>query len=256
LEDFWFESFDGWRVQGILVKPPQFDPEKKYPVVFLIHGGPQGGWSDDFHYRWNLSLFASPGYVVIAINFRGSKGYGQKFCDAVSGDWGGGPYQDLMVGLDAAIQQHPFIDGSRVGAAGASYGGYMINWIAGKNNRFKCLISHAGVFDLLSKYGSTEELWFPEWEFRGNPYNNNEQYHRFSPSRIASRFQTPTMVIHGELDFRVPISQGFQMFTALQRQGVPSRFLYFPDEGHFISKPQNAKLWWSHVHEWLARWLK
>ncbi|NUM37100.1 MAG: S9 family peptidase [Candidatus Brocadiae bacterium] len=256
VEDFWFESFDGWRVHGLLVKPPQFNPEKKYPVVFLIHGGPQGGWSDDFHYRWNLSLFAAPGYVVIAINFRGSKGYGQKFCDAVSGDWGGGPYQDLMVGLDAALQKFSFLDGNRVGAAGASYGGYMVNWIAGKTNRFKCLISHAGVFDLVSKYGSTEELWFPEWEFRGTPYQNNEQYHRFSPSRNASRFETPTMVTHGELDFRVPITQGLQMFTALQRQGVPSRLLYFPDEGHFIAKPQNSRLWWTHVHEWFARWLK
>lgn len=256
VEDFWFESFDGWRVQGILVKPPHFQSEKKYPGLLLIHGGPQGEWSDEFHYRWNLALFAAKGYVVLGINPRGSKGYGQKFCDAVSGDWGGAPYQDLMAGVDAAIQKYPFLDANKIGAAGASYGGYMINWIAGHTTRFQCLITHAGLFEMISKYGSTEELWFPEWEFRGTPYQNPELYHRFSPSRFASNFKTPTLVTHGEQDFRVPIGQALQMFTALQRQGIPSRLLYFPDEGHFIAKPQNAKLWWNEVHGWLAKWLK
>jgi len=255
-EDFWFQSFDGWRVHGLLVKPPFFDPEKKYPVVFLVHGGPQGDWSDEFHYRWNLSMFAAPGYVVLALNFRGSKGYGQKFCDAISGDWGGAPYQDLMTGLDAALEQYPFMDKDRLAAAGASYGGYMTNWIAGHTDRFDCLITHAGLFDIFSKYGATEELWFPEWEFRGTPYQNPELYERFSPSRYARNFKTPTLVSHGELDFRVPITQAFQMFTALQRQGVPSRLLYFPDEGHFVAKAQNARLWWTQIYGWMEKWLK
>jgi len=256
VEDFWFESFDGWRVHGLIVKPPFFDANKKYPVIFLIHGGPQGDFSDEFHYRWNLSMFAAPGYVVLAINFRGSKGYGQKFCDAVTGDWGGAPYQDLMTGLDIALAKYPYMDSERVAAAGASYGGFMVNWIAGHTNRFACLISHAGLFELHSKYGSTEELWFPEWEFRGTPYHNPELYDRFSPCRYAKNFVTPTMVVHGELDFRVPVAQGFAMFTALQRQGIPSRLLYFPDEGHFVSKPQNARLWWQQVYGWLNQWLK
>jgi dipeptidyl aminopeptidase/acylaminoacyl peptidase len=256
LEDFWFQNSEGWRVHGLLVRPPHFDPNQKYPAIFLIHGGPQGAWSDEFHYRWNLSLFASPGYVVIAINFRASKGYGQKFCDQVSKDWGGAPYRDLMEGLDAALQKYPFIDQDRIGAAGASYGGYMVNWIAGHTDRFKCLISHAGVFELFSKYGSTEELWFPEWEFKGTPYLNPELYDKFSPARYVKNFRTPTLVIHGEQDFRVPVTQGLQMFTALQRQRVPSRLIYFPDEGHFITKPQNAKLWWSEVHGWFKKWLK
>ena len=256
LETFWFKSFDGWRVQGLLLRPPHFDAKKKYPLICLIHGGPQGVWSDDFHYRWNLSLFAAPGYVVVAINPRGSKGYGQRFCDAVSGDWGGGPYRDIICGLDAALSQFPFIDKNQQGAAGASYGGYMINWIAGHSDRFDCLVSHDGVSETVSEYGSTEELWFPEWEFRGTPYQNPQLYDKFSPIRYAKNFHTPTLVIHGQLDFRVPVTQGLQMFTALQRQGVPSRLLYFPDEDHFVRKPQNARLWWNQVHGWFRRWLK
>ncbi|MBP7021431.1 MAG: S9 family peptidase [Planctomycetes bacterium] len=256
LETFWFTSFDNWRVQGLLVKPPFFDANKKYPVIFLIHGGPQGSWNDDFHFRWNLSLFAAPGYVVVAINPRGSKGYGQTFCDAVSGDWGGGPYKDLMAGFDKLPELFPFIDKDRIGAAGASYGGFMINWINGQTDRFKCLVSHAGLFDNISKYGSTEELWFPEWEFRGTPYKNPELYKKFSPLYYAHNFKTPTLVTHGQYDYRVDVSQGFQMFTALQRQGVPSRLIYFPDECHFVAKPQNARLWWNEVHKWFAQWLK
>ncbi|MBN1348819.1 S9 family peptidase [candidate division KSB1 bacterium] len=255
VEDFWFESFDGRNVHGLLVKPPQFDPDKTYPLIYLIHGGPQGGWADGFHYRWNAEMFAAPGYVVAMVNFRGSKGYGQDFCDAVSKDWGGGPYQDLIAGLDYLLNTFDFIDENKVAAAGASYGGYMVNWIAGHTDRFKALVSHAGVFDLRSKYGATEELWFPEWEFNGTPYEHPELYEKFSPSYFVKNFKTPTLVIHGQNDFRVPVTQGFQMFTALQRLGVPSRLLYFPDEDHFIRKPQNARLWWNTVHEWLARWL-
>ena len=256
VEDFRFESFDGQRVHGLMVKPPQFDPDEKYPLVYLIHGGPQGGWGDDFHYRWNSQMFAAPGYVVAMVNFRGSKGYGQKFCDAVSKDWGGGPYKDLMLGLDYLLKNYDFIDSEKISAAGASYGGFMINWIAGHNERFKALVCHDGVFDQRSMYGATEELWFPEWEFGGTPYENPELFEKHSPSNFVKNFKTPTLVIHGEKDFRVPVTQGFQMFTALQRMGVPSRLLYFPDEDHFVRKPQNARLWWQTVHEWIARWIE
>jgi len=258
VEDFWFQSFDGTKVHGLMVKPPFFDPGKKYPMVFLIHGGPQGMWSDVFHYRWNAQMFASPGYVVVMVNFRGSRGYGQDFCDAVSRDWGGGPYKDLMAGCDYVLEEFDFIDDEKTAAAGASYGGFMINWIAGHTDRFKCLVSHAGVFDQISMYGSTEELWFPEWEFGGTPYENPELYIKWSPSRHAHNFKkykTPTLVIHGENDFRVPVTQGFQMFTALQRMGVPSKLLYFPDEDHFVSKPQNSRLWWETVLGWIDEWI-
>jgi len=255
LEDFWFESFDGVKVHGMLVKPPKFDATKKYPLIYLIHGGPQGMWSDDFHYRWNAQMFAAPGYVVAMVNFRGSKGYGQEFCNAVSKNWGGGPYKDLMAGVDYLLKTYDFIDGDKLAAAGASYGGFMIDWICGHENPFKVLVSHDGVYDQRSMYGATEELWFPEWEFNGTPYENPELYEKWSPSNFAKNFKTPTLVIHSENDFRVPVTQGFQMFTALQRNGVPSKLLYFPDEDHFVTKPQNARLWWKTVHEWIAEWI-
>src|SRR3990172_8865283 len=203
-------------------------------------------------------MFFPAGYVAAAVNFRGSKGYGQEFCDAVSRDWGGGPYKDLMAGLDSLLATYPFIDENRIGAAGGSYGGYMINWIATRTDRFKALVCHSGAFDLRSKYGATEELWFPEWEFGGTPYEHAELYEKWSPSYHAKNlkeFKTPTLVIHGQDDFRVPVTQGLQMFTALQRMGAPSRLLYFPDEGHWVLKPQNARLWWSEVFAWLEKWM-
>ena len=255
VEDFEFESFDGWKIHGFLVKPPQFDPRQKYPMIYLIHGGPQGMWADNFHYRWNAQMFAAPGYVVAMVNFRGSKGYGQEFCNAVSKNWGGGPYLDLMKGVDYLIKTYEFIDENRLAAAGASYGGFMINWICGHEHPFKALVSHDGVYDQRSMYGATEELWFPEWEFGGTPYENPELFEKWSPSNYAKNFSTPTLVIHGENDFRVPVTQGLQMFTALQRHGVPSKLLYFPDEDHFVRKPQNARLWWKTVHEWIAEWI-
>ncbi|MBN1541169.1 S9 family peptidase [candidate division KSB1 bacterium] len=259
VEDFYFDSFDGKSVHGLMVKPPFFDPNATYPLVYLVHGGPQGMWSNSFHYRWNSALFAAPGYVVAMVNFRGSTGYGQEWTDAVSRDWGGAPYQDLMAGLDYLVANYPFIDSTRMVAAGASYGGFMINWIATHTDRFKALVSHAGVFDQRSMYGATEELWFPEWEFGGTPYRNPELYEQWSPSyHIANwdKFRTPTLVTHGQHDYRVPVTQGFQLFTALQRTGVPSRLVYFPDETHFISKPQNARLWWTEIFSWYDRWLK
>lgn len=257
-EEFWFPSFDGAQTHALLIKPPFFDPTKKYPLMFLIHGGPQGMWSDDFHYRWNTSMFASPGYVVVAVNPRGSKGYGQAWCDAVSTDWGGAPYKDLMAGLDYALDEFDFIDENKLAAAGASYGGFMVNWIATHTDRFDALISHAGVFDQRSMYGATEELWFPEWEFGGTPYEHPDLYEKWSPSTYVKNFKnykTPTLVVHGQGDYRVPVTQGFQMFTALQRMGVPSRLIYFPDETHFVTKPQNAKLWWTEVFAWTDKWI-
>lgn len=255
-EEFWFEGAETEKIHGFLVKPPFFESSKKYPLVMLIHGGPQGAWSDNFHYRWNAQMFSAPGYVVAMINFHGSTGYGQKFTDSISGDWGGKPYEDIMRGCDYLLSHYDFIDKNRMAAAGASYGGYMINWIEGHTDRFKCLISHSGVFDLRSMYGATEELWFPEWEFRGTPWTNKEMYEIWSPSAYVKNFRTPCLVIHSQHDFRVPVTQGFQLFTSLQRMNVPSKMLYFPDEDHFIQKPQNAELWWKTVYEWLAKYLK
>ncbi len=256
LERFRFAGADGDPVQGWLLRPPGFDPSRKYPVLFLIHGGPQGAWHDEWHGRWNYELIAAPGYAVVAINPRGSTGYGQKFTDQISKDWTGKVYTDLMKGLDHALGTYTFLDGTRVAALGGSYGGFMVNWIAGHSDRFKALVSHAGVFDLTSKYGSTEELWFPEWEFGGTPWEQPEHYRERSPSLFAGHFKTPTLVIHGALDFRVPDAQGLGMFTALKRRGVPSRYLWFPDEGHWITRPANRVKWWSEIFTWLDRWLK
>jgi dipeptidyl aminopeptidase/acylaminoacyl peptidase len=256
LEGFTFAGAAGDEVHGWLLRPHAFDPGKKYPVLFLIHGGPQGAWHDEWHNRWNYQMFAAPGYAVVAINPRGSTGYGQKFTDEISQDWTGRVYEDLMKGLDHALSTYAFLDGSRVAAAGGSYGGFMVNWLAGHTDRFQALISHAGVFDLTSKYGTTEELWFPEWEFGGPPWEKPEHYRERSPSSFVANFKTPTLVIHGALDFRVPDAQGLGMFTSLQRRGVPSRLVWFPDEGHWILQPQNRVVWWREVLAWLDRYLK
>lgn len=254
-EHFWFEGAGGANVGGYLLRPPGFDPAKKYPVLFLIHGGPQGAWHDEWHGRWNYAMFLASGYVGVAINPRGSTGYGQAFTDQISRDWTGRVYEDLMKGLDHAIKTYPFLDGEKVAAAGGSYGGFMVNWIAGHTDRFRALISHAGVFDLHSMYFTTEELWFPEWEQGGPPWKSPMIYLEQSPSRFTTAFKTPTLVLHGALDFRVPDVQGIGMFTALQRHGVPSRLVHFPDEGHWIAKPGNRVVWWREVHEWLDKYL-
>jgi len=256
IEPFEFSGAHDDKVQGFLVKPPNFDPSKKYPVKFLIHGGPESAWGDDWSYRWNPELFAANGYLVIMINFHGSTGYGQKFIDAINGDWGGAPFEDLMKGLDYAEQHYPFIDKDRECALGASYGGWMANWILGHTNRFKCIVSHDGQFNTESAYGDTEELWFPEWEFKGMPWTNREMYRKWSPHLFATNFKTPTLVIHGQLDYRLDVSQGFDLFTTLQRQGVPSKMLYFPDEGHWVLKPQNSQLWYKTVNDWVDQWTK
>ena len=258
LEDYWVPGIDGDSVHVVMVKPPFFNPNKKYPLVVLIHGGPQGAFGDNFHYRWNMEMFAAPGYVVIAPNFHGSRGYGQKFCDAVSKDWGGQPYKDVMNATKEAIKRFTYIDKNNIGAAGASYGGFMVDWIAGHNpdKLFTCLVSHSGVFDQRSMYGATEELWFPEWEFNGTPYQQPELYQKHSPSFYVDNFNTPCLVICGEHDYRVPFTQSLQMFTALQKQNIPSKLIVFPDEDHFVRKPQNAKFWWKSIYDWYKIYFK
>lgn len=250
IETFWSDGADGAKVQSIIVKPPFFDESKSYPMIFLIHGGPQGHWSDDFHYRWNSQIFASKGYVVVAPNPRGSTGYGQAFTDDISQDWGGKVYIDLMNAYDYAIENYKFIDDKNTFAAGASYGGYMINWIEGHNTKFNALVCHDGVYNLESMYGTTEELWFPEWENGGAPWENIEMYRKWSPSEFVKNFKTPMLVVHGGMDFRVPEGQAFELFTALQKMNVDSKFVYFPKETHFVLKPQNAKFWWKTIFDW------
>ena len=292
LESFWFTGAEGTKVQGFLIKPPGFDSAKKYPVKFLMHGGPQTAWGDAWSYRWNWELMAASGYVVIGINRRGSTGYGQKFVDEVSGDWGGRAYVDLMKGLDYAEAKFPFIDKTRECALGASYGGFMADWVLTHTNRFKCIVTHDGMYDPVSAYGATEEMWFNEWEFRrpedfpkgwdgfsathisrgqnvghpdGHPaepwrYQNlpadQDPFRKWSPARFIENAKTPTLVIHSQKDMRLDVSQGLELFTALQRLGVPSKMLYFPDEGHWVLKPQNSQLWNEVVGDWCDKWTK
>jgi dipeptidyl aminopeptidase/acylaminoacyl peptidase len=294
MESFFFLGAGGEHVQGFLIRPPNFDPSKKYPLKFLIHGGPQGAWGDAWSYRWNPELFAANGYVVVMINPRGSTGYGQKFVDEVSGDWGGRPYIDLMKGLDYAEKEFPFIDKARECALGGSYGGFMANYILTHTHRFACIVSHDGMYNPQSAFGTTEELWFPEWEFRplakpatkpGAPHLDSEMwvstdagdatveqdkpahpwdfynlpasqdpFRKFSPMESIANAKTPTLIIHGQLDYRLDVSEALQLFTALQIRHVPSKMLYFPDEGHWVLKPQNSQLWYQTVNDWVDQW--
>jgi len=254
LERFWFEGAHGDPVEGFLLRPPNFDPGRKYPLKFFLKGGPQIGWGDNWWYGSNLQLLAASGYVVISINFHGSTGYGQKFIDAVTGDWGGAPFEDEMNGLDYAEDHFPFIDKGRECAIGSSYGGYMANWILGHTNRFRCIVSHHSVFNVESTWGSTDEQGFFGWDFKGTPYSNPATYQKWSPHQYAKNFMTPTLVIHGQLDYRVDVSQGFELFTTLQMLGVPSKMLYFPDEAQYPSKPQNSQLWYKTVNDWVDQW--
>ena len=257
LESFTFKGANDEDVQGFMIKPPGFDPNKKYPLKFLLHGGPQGAWGNEWTYRWNAELFAATGnYVVVMINFHGSTGYGQKFTDSISGDWGGKPYVDLMKGLDYVEKTYPFIDKNREAALGASYGGYMANWLLGHTNRFKCIVSHDGMFNAESAYGTTEELWFMNWEFGGPPWKKRDAYRKWSPHEYAQNFNSPTLVVHGQNDYRLDVSQGFDLFTTLQVLKVPSKMLYFPDEGHWVLKPQNSQLWYKTVNDWVDQWCK
>jgi dipeptidyl aminopeptidase/acylaminoacyl peptidase len=254
-EQFSFKGAKGDTVYGYVIKPAGWSGGKA-PVAFLIHGGPQGSFDDHFHYRWNPEVFAGHGFGVVMIDFHGSTGYGQAFTDAISGDWGGAPFDDLMMGLDAALEKYPWLDKARMAALGASYGGYMINWINGKTDRFKALVCHDGNLDERMAYFDTEELWFPEWEHGGVPWDKPEGYTKHNPIDFVKNWKTPTLVIHGGLDYRVVDTQGMSTFTALQRKGVPSRFLYFPDENHWVLKPQNTRLWHEEVLAWIDRFTK
>ncbi|MBD3290456.1 prolyl oligopeptidase family serine peptidase, partial [candidate division KSB1 bacterium] len=240
-------SFKGWNdetVYAYVVKPVDFDPDKKYPVAFLIHGGPQGSFGNDFHYRWNPQTYTGAGYAAVMVDFHGSVGYGQKFTDSIRDDWGGKPLVDLQKGLAAALERYPWMDGENVGALGASFGGYMINWIAGNwSDRFKCLVCHDGNIDERMAYFDTEELWFPEWDKMGTPWGNPEGYEKHNPVRFVENWKTPMLVIHGQHDYRVVVTQGLGTFNALQRRGIPSKLLYFPDENHWVLKPHNSLFW-------------
>jgi dipeptidyl aminopeptidase/acylaminoacyl peptidase len=249
----------GAKVAGWIVKPANFNAKKKWPLLVLIHGGPQGAWNDNWGYRWNPQIFANAGYVVFMPNPRGSTGYGQQFLNEISGDWGGKVFVDIKNGV-AQTAALSFIDRNRIGAAGASYGGYMIDWIEGHNNdprfQFKVLVSHDGVYNLSAMYGATEELWFPEWEFKGTPWTNKAMYERWSPHNFVQNFKTPILVITNTLDYRVPETEGLQMFTAAQRMGVESKLVDFPDEGHWVGKPANSEFWYNTVLAWLDKHLK
>jgi dipeptidyl aminopeptidase/acylaminoacyl peptidase len=254
-EQFSFDGANGENVFGYVVKPPDFKRDQKYPVAFLVHGGPQGSFANSWNWRWNAQSFAGAGFGVVMIDFHGSTGYGQAFTDSISGDWGGKPLEDLKLGLAAALKQYPWLDGERACALGGSYGGYMMNWIAGQwPDRFKCIVSHDGIFDNRSMYYSTEELWFPEWEYGGPEYRNPAAYAKHNPVDYVTKWTTPTLVIHGQQDYRVPDSQGLAVFTALQRQGIPSQLLYFPHENHWVLKPADSIQWYDTVLAWLNRW--
>ncbi len=246
---------EGAEMQMWILKPPGFDAAKKWPLAYLVHGGPQGAWEDGWSYRWCPELWAAQGYVVALPNPRGSTGFGQKFVDDISGDWGGKCFDDLMKGVDY-LEKLPYIDKERMGAAGASFGGYMMNFFEGNTTRFKTLITHCGVFNFESMYALTDELWFDEWEHGGPPWGKNRHsYEKHSPHRYAKNFKTPMLIIHNDLDFRVPVSQGHELFTTLQRLGIPSKFINFPDEGHWVVKPKNSEYWHKEVFAWLKKYV-
>jgi dipeptidyl aminopeptidase/acylaminoacyl peptidase len=256
-EQFTFKGAGGDRVYAYVVKPADFDPAKKYPVAFLIHGGPQGSFGNDFHYRWNPQAYAGAGYATVAVDFHGSTGYGFAFQHAIRDDWGGTPLVDLQKGLAAALARYPWMDGTRVAALGASYGAYMTNWIAGNwPDRFRCLVTHDGNLDEQAAYFGTEELWFPEYEHGGTPWSNPKGYSKQNPVDFVKNWKTPTLVVHGGRDYRIPYVNGISTFTALQRKGIPSKFLYFPDENHWVLKPRNSLLWHETVIGWLDQWMK
>lgn len=255
-EEFWFAGANGRQVHSFAYLPPKFDKNKKYPLIFWVHGGPQSAFVNAWSTRWNPQVWAANGWIVITPNPTGSTGYGQNFTDDISLDWGGKVYEDLMKCLDASLVRYPQIDPNKMAAAGASYGGYMMNWFQGHNNQFKTLISHDGVYNLQSMYGTTEEVWFPHWEFGGTPWEKPELYKKWSPDQYVQNFKTPTLIVQGALDFRVPENQSIEYFTALQYKGIDSKLLYFPDEGHWVLKPQNSAMWHKTIFEWLNKYLQ
>ncbi len=256
-EQFSFTGALGDTVYGYIVKPVDFDASKKYPIAFLIHGGPQGSFGNLFHYRWNAQAYAGAGYAAVMIDFHGSTGYGQAFTDAIRDDWGGKPLTDLQIGLAEAVKRYPWLDGNRACALGASYGGFMINWIAGNwPDRFRCLVNHDGVFDNRAMYYATEELWFPEWDHKGPHYANPVGYEKQNPVAHVDKWKTPMLIVHGALDYRVPLTQGLAAFTAAQRRGIKSKLLVFPDENHWVLSPHNSVQWHEEVLGWLDAHLK
>ena len=256
-EQFSFKGWNGETVYGYVVKPYGFAAGQRFPVAFVVHGGPQASLANLWTYRWNAQAFAGGGYAVVMIDFHGSPGYGQAFTDSISKDWGGKPLVDLQKGLAAALERYPWLDGQRVCALGASYGGFMMNWIEGNwPDRFRCIVNHDGLFDQRMMYYATEELWFPEWEFGGPQYQVPDNYERVNPVDFVSQWRTPMLVIHGEQDFRIPYTQGIAAFTALQRRGIESKLLLFPDENHWVLKPANSLLWYQTVLGWLDAHLK
>jgi dipeptidyl aminopeptidase/acylaminoacyl peptidase len=255
-ESLWCIGAGGARVHAWLTPPVgKMAAGAKVPLILFVHGGPQGSWDDRFHWRWNPQILAGAGYAVLQPDPRGSTGYGQAFVDGINGDWGGKVYEDLMRSVDQVITTVPWVDSTRVAAAGGSFGGYMMYWMAGHTDRFRCLVSHAGLYDLESFYGATEELWFPEWEFMGTPWDHPESYAQWSPRHSVRGWKTPMLVTEGARDYRVPEAQGFAAFTALQRRGIPSELLWFAGENHFIVKPQNSILWYDTMIGWFDRWL-
>ena len=256
LEPFSYIGALGDSVHGWLMKPPGFNSRERYPVAYLIHGGPQGAWLDTWHARWNYALFASRGYVVAAVNFHGSTGYGQSFTNSISRHWGDYPFEDLMNGVDY-LGTLPYVDTTRIGAAGGSYGGYMAFWMAGHTNRFRTLVAHDGIFNTVSMAGTTEELWFPLHEFGGTQLSQSARatMEKWSPHNYLANWVTPMLIVHGQEDYRVDVSEGLQAFTALRLRGVAGKFLYFPDEGHWVLKPRNRRLWWNTVLDWMDQYL-
>jgi len=253
-ESFYFTSGNS-KIQGWLFKPHNFSEDLSWPMALLIHGGPQGAWTDGWSWRWNPELWTARGYGVVLINPHGSEGFGQKFTDSVSKNWGGTPFQDIMAGVDYALETWKWFDSGKLCACGASYGGFMINWINGQTDRFACLVNHDGLFDTFGSYFTTEELWFPEWEF-GLPWENPENYSKWNPRENVQNWTTPTLVIHGGKDYRLTLGEGLGTFTALQRRGIPSKFLFFPEENHWVLNPKNAIIWINTILDWLDQWTK
>ncbi|KAI7816327.1 peptidase, S9A/B/C family, catalytic domain protein [Gamsiella multidivaricata] len=255
-EDVWFKGDQGRDIHGFLLKPIGFDPSKKYPLAFIVHGGPQSAFNDNWSTRWNPNIFASAGFVVVFLNPTGSTGYGQELTDAINNNWGGSPYIDLMKGLDYVLEHHAYIDQARVAALGASYGGYMMNWINGHTDRFNCLVNHDGIFDTKNGFYATEELYFPEHEYGGVPWDPKakDNYERWNPANFVQNWKTPTLVIHSDKDYRLPVTEGLSTFTVLQRKGIPSRFVYFPDENHWVLKAANSLRWHAEVINWIQKW--
>ena len=256
-EQFSFPGANGDTVYGYVIKPWNAKAGAKYPIAFLVHGGPQGSFGNEWGYRWNPQFYAGAGYAVVMVDFHGSTGYGQAFTDSISGDWGGKPLEDLKKGLAAAVSKYPWLDREHACALGASYGGYMMNWIEGNwSDGFRCIVNHDGVFDNRAMYYSTEELWFNEWENGGTYYKAPENHEKFNPANFVTNWKTPMLVVQGEQDFRIPTTQGLSAFTALQRQGIESKLLIFPDENHWVLKPANSLLWHHTVLDWLDQHLK